>query len=884
MYSREDSNFRPQRPQRCALIQLSYGSVGCILTHYTLPRKCRSRGVDPDPIGVDFTQQIYQTKITMPALLRFFKRFFLCLLFFLFMATHLVPSVNAQTSSQTQTTPPSHDYLDINADPSVPRNLHTFAQSVLIEVLAAVTCQAIGIDPIDPTTSCLGVNPATHQLGYIPISPQTGQQAQVGGILGVSVNMVAAMYTPTTSTSDYFQSLAADFGIVKTAHAAQKNGFEGLRPVLGLWTVSRNVSYFLLIIAFLFIGIGVMLRIKIDPRTVMTIQNQIPRVIIAIILITFSYAIAAVMIDGMWAITYAGINLISDATNTTIPCSTGAVKVSVQATQGILQTPLAYMNAIFAGDCVSDGTQSGLLILTNQVAASIGSVVQNAVNSFLVSDLKSGDCSIWSGSGLKACVSQAFAVFLEWLIRIAMLLVVFVALVTALFRVWWSLLKAYVQLLIYVFIAPIYIVFGLAPGRPLGFERWMRGFFANLIAFPLTAYLFVAAKVASDLYDSNAQDKFIPPLIGNPAAGGFGILIAFGFIMLAPTIVDLMKEKMKAPATKQGGQLAAGFMGAAAMAAAVPKKTWQHWNRRNPQTGAPLGWLANVREQMSSGAMRRIPGIGGKWAARKEYMQQTGQRPTQARLEQAGFDTRTSYQRKRDKKTLAPLFDQYQRAKAGRASPEALRDLRQQLGNRISDPRSRAQFFKEGPVADDEREYRARQQRIAEMREAMGGTAPPPPSTEPSTSDTQTGEPKSTTSDVTKAAAVGGIAGAVAGRLTQPSQAPEQSDEAEGLTTDQLRVQAGRVILENGTFDVNFTGPTAATQTGQDYARASFRPEVEVPSEFNRWSSMSLQDIYNNEEERTSFMRFFDNYKDLIRPELVQPTPPPPPGAETDTT
>ena len=58
-----------------------------------------------------------------------------------------------------------------------------------------------------------------------------------------------------------------------------------------------------------------MLRIKIDPRTVMTIQNQIPRVIICIILITFSYAFAGAMIDVMWAVTYMGVNKITQTVN-----------------------------------------------------------------------------------------------------------------------------------------------------------------------------------------------------------------------------------------------------------------------------------------------------------------------------------------------------------------------------------------------------------------------------------------------------------------------------------------------------------------------------------------------------------------------------------------
>ena len=54
-----------------------------------------------------------------------------------------------------------------------------------------------------------------------------------------------------------------------------------------------------------------MLRLKIDPRTVMTIQNQIPKIIIGLILVTLSFAIAGLLIDIMWIAIYLFYNVFS---------------------------------------------------------------------------------------------------------------------------------------------------------------------------------------------------------------------------------------------------------------------------------------------------------------------------------------------------------------------------------------------------------------------------------------------------------------------------------------------------------------------------------------------------------------------------------------------
>src|SRR5664279_4726537 len=258
----------------------------------------------------------------------------------------IFPTVsNAQTTS-SQYTNDASSLITPNISSDVPGNLHTFTQSVLIEVLSATVCALSGIDPINPDQSCLGIDLKTHKLGYEPAEAKN--KKEIGVLLGIETDMISYLYTPPTSSSTYFQNLADNFGIVKTTHAQTNGyGYDGLQPILPLWKAVLNIAYLFLVLIFVLIGLGIMLRIKIDPRTVMTIQNQLPRIVICILLITFSYAIASVMIDAMWVSTYVAINTLTKFQN---PQVHSTEKLSQAATKGLYQTPITFVNNIFNTD------------------------------------------------------------------------------------------------------------------------------------------------------------------------------------------------------------------------------------------------------------------------------------------------------------------------------------------------------------------------------------------------------------------------------------------------------------------------------------------------------------------------------------------------------
>jgi hypothetical protein len=605
--------------------------------------------------SLDILIKIAQTEIMRISARAFaFARFFFAFLisagvgFALFMG--MTTPASAQTSVSptpyTQTTT-SSDYRKPLTDANVPQNSHTYAQVVVIDLLSALMCNLAGIDPMNPQQPCLGINPVTNQIGYVQDpAPQFGEQQttpQVGGALGFMTQMVSTMYTPTISSTQYSQYLASNFGIVKTANAqappatpaqdCSKSpigyGFCGLNPIFSLWVASRDFAYAILVLAFVFLGLGVMLRFKVDPRTAMTLQNQIPRVIIAILLITFSYAIAGIMIDLMWTVTYAGVNAIASSSNAQVragctdqpgdpaanpanpaPAPGAGQSLGQTATNNLLDNPVSFANRIYLRDC--EGINSGIVNISDRVSEAFVSLIHSIINEFMGWD-DGEECSIipWN---FEECLED----FGLWITGLIVTLIIIIAIFIALFRLWFELIKAYITFFVFVILGPIWIVFGLIPGRPMGFERWMRLIFANLAAFPLVAFMLVFARVLVEAIPANPDPTgtFIPPLVGNPNATAFNVLMAFGAIILAPTIPAMIREKMKAGQGKMGHTIAAGAAVATGVATAPATKTWAHLNRFNSKTGNPQGLVAIAKTRFTNKVLGKSR-LGQSWRRNK---------------------------------------------------------------------------------------------------------------------------------------------------------------------------------------------------------------------------------------------------------------------------
>jgi len=429
-------------------------------------------------------------------------------------------------------------YTVPNTNPDVPKNLHTWTQNVMIEVMSAMSCQLTGIDPTNPKAQCLGVDQKTGKIGYV----EGG-----GGAIGVAGKMIAMLYTPPLHTGDYFKYLASNFGIAKPTHAA--TGFEGLKPIQSLWVAFRNIVYLLFVIIFIVIGLAIMLRVRIDPRTIMTIQNQIPKIIIGILLVTFSFAIAGFLIDLMYVVIFLSYELISQAVPSIGSSLNPLFLQDATPFKAASEVGGIWGIAWSAGDAIKDII---LELFDVDNTFSIANIVLITISSLAGAAI--GALTFPFGLILGPLSAIAINEALQNLPALIAALIIFIALLIALIKLWFALIMAYISILLNVVFAPFWIAAALLPGSSIGFGAWLRSIIANLAAFPATIIMFLLAKAFIDSFGAKpAPTDFVPPLIGNFAGtDSIGKIIGLGIILMTPNVVAMLKAALKAPTTPLG--------------------------------------------------------------------------------------------------------------------------------------------------------------------------------------------------------------------------------------------------------------------------------------------------------------------------------------------
>lgn len=498
---------------------------------------------------------------------------FLLLVITLKPAMAQAPNAPVTPAPSTTTTQPATSGVNLygNVAPDVPKNLHTLTQTTVIEVLSSVVCMLSGRDPLNPQGKCLGIDVRTGQIGY---ASSTGGAAQVmGSLIG------GTMAIPVSGT-DYASYAVNNFGIAKTTYAQNTNngiGFNALNPLVNVWSKFRDLAYLAFVLAFTVIGLAIMFRVKIDARTVMTIQNQIPKIVIALVMVTFSYAIAGFLIDLMYVSIYLVIIMFSSISDTPMHVSTNASIFTV-------------FNRLFSPGLT--GGHYGIIGLTGDVSTGVGATLSGLASDFFNSTISglfstpflpfnaldigcavfgnigkialTGGISLagyipWLGGKLQdlpyvggifgggnTCNFEEafFHAFFFFLFTVVAYIIVLVAIIFTLFRVWFSLIKSFAYILLDCMIGPLWITAGIFPGSKLGFGTWIRHLMAHLSVFPMTFAVILLGKVIMDAVSSNGDQLFAPPLVGDTVGGNTAIaaFIGFGFIISLPSILEKTRK------------------------------------------------------------------------------------------------------------------------------------------------------------------------------------------------------------------------------------------------------------------------------------------------------------------------------------------------------
>ena len=339
--------------------------------------------------------------------------------------------------------------------------------------------------------------------GYIP-----------GGVIGTTNNMISSLYYQPVSGVEYLAQVKNEF-LGKPAYA-QNTGFQGLQPILPLWRTIRNFVYALISIFFVTIGIMIMLRVKVNPQTVVNIQNTIPKVITTLILVTFSYAIAGLIIDLSKLVLSLGISVFFNARGnadfnsnlfpTTIDISNNnpltwigdLIWAGIEAIAGLFNHHPTNLENLSR---MSFGT---IYELSNQAIPAIyGFMLGEVAGQIFLGTILGGIGGAALGQLGSRVVGTVGAVVGDVVGGIAgwrsIPLIMAVLMVIWMIRLYFGLLKSYIVVIFKIIISPIQIGLGAFPTAKQGFSSWIIDLIANISVFPIVSLFIVALNYLTEI-------------------------------------------------------------------------------------------------------------------------------------------------------------------------------------------------------------------------------------------------------------------------------------------------------------------------------------------------------------------------------------------------
>ncbi len=328
---------------------------------------------------------------------------------------------------------------------------------------------------------------------------------------------------------NYVTKFLENYNIIPVANA-QGFGYTALNPIQKYWSGARDIAYALSVLVIIIFAFMIMFRIKISPQVVISVQSSLPKVIGALVLITFSYAIAGFMIDLMYVIG-------------------GMFALLIKTGQFSTQDITAIYKDIFPPN------KTGLYFLFHMFWYTIFFAISTLVNML----------AIMTSFGQAIVPGIAFSIMAIILVVWLLVLAIWYT-----FKATWVLIKTLISVYINIISAPLQFALGVFVPT-MGFGMWFKKIMADLLVFPVTGlFMFFAWRLMWLSYsfgfkaiaNENILARFIEFLnnLGTPDANlfdtlwvpeilGFGqttsgflvLLMSFGIIAAVPKVPDILK-------------------------------------------------------------------------------------------------------------------------------------------------------------------------------------------------------------------------------------------------------------------------------------------------------------------------------------------------------
>ncbi|GAB4219191.1 MAG: hypothetical protein Fur009_4100 [Candidatus Microgenomates bacterium] len=375
-------------------------------------------------------------------------------------------------------------------------------------------------------------------------------------------------------------------------------GFQSLKFLYLLWENFRNLSFLIITLVLVTIGFMIMFRTKINPQTVISIENALPKIVIAMILITFSYPIVGLMIDLMYIslpivaglfknILYMPIdefsrgldlnflipkfspsglffgNLITSLINNMIkliPILNGFHNKTIldllfdqfinHSVFGIvfdwfnLNLYIKTINDIFSGTFLLGESFFGQLFspvfkfVMSFLTLFLAAVIYNPIGTYLSDKL--GDIGGGQGLNLAKIVISAIVGFV--IVNLLIIFITVLGLLFLTFRILFFLLSCLFNLIVYTIIAPLYLLLEAVPGKS-SFSSWIKNIIGNLAVFPVFLFIILLQRSLYTFMIINPDNQVLtlPGLNFSNVPLFFASILNIYILLMIPDLLKLVK-------------------------------------------------------------------------------------------------------------------------------------------------------------------------------------------------------------------------------------------------------------------------------------------------------------------------------------------------------
>lgn len=284
------------------------------------------------------------------------------------------------------------------------------------------------------------------------------------GLLGMAEdagNMAYASYPSINVQEHLAQQWVPGYDEKVTGLYAQNSasghisGYEELSNtgIISLWNRVLNLSYVAFVVVMIVAGFMIMFRHKLGGQTMVTIGNILPGVITSLILATFSFAIAGLVIDLGGVVTGLVAFILGENSE-------------IQSISGLW----SIMASVFTGGV-------GLTTLISGAAGGLGLAIGGKSLLDLATIASAGAPALIPIVGAVGVIGVVFALVIVGIIFVGAIKVLI------------TLYKALFSLLLNVILGPIQITMGAFPGNSHMIKNWFLSVVRNVLVFPVVLFI-----------------------------------------------------------------------------------------------------------------------------------------------------------------------------------------------------------------------------------------------------------------------------------------------------------------------------------------------------------------------------------------------------------